>query len=55
MTDDRANDLMCALRELINTRDIISGLTALTVDEKGCILGPLGDSISDCDFLIKQA
>ncbi|GEM_PF-5208932 len=55
MTQDRLDDLTTSLRELINARDIIKGLTDLTEDDKASVLGPLGDSITDCEYLMKAA
>ena len=51
---DRLNDLTNTLKILIDACDTIKGTTSeLTPDDLNCILGPLGDSIADCEYLIK--
>ena len=53
---ERLNDLTKTLTILIANRDLIrSSMPDLTEDDKAAILGPLGDSIADCDFLMKAA
>ena len=53
---DRLNDLTHVLKILIQTRDTIREIAQnLTPDDKACILGPMSDAISDCEYLMKEA
>ena len=56
MNIDRTNDLTKALSLLIANRDLVANsLIDLTEDDKENILGPLGDAISDCEYMLREA
>ncbi len=56
MNTDRTNDLTKALSLLIANRDLVANsLIDLTEDDKENILGPLGDAISDCEYMLREA
>ncbi len=56
MNTDRTNDLTKALSLLIANRDLVANsLIDLTEDDKENILGPLGDAISDCKYMLREA
>ena len=50
---DRYDALTSALRELISARDVIKTTPDLTPSDLSDILGPLGDNISDAEYLLR--
>jgi len=52
---DRLDDLTAALTDLIGVRDRIKQRTDLTDEDRASILGPLGDAISDCEYMMRAA
>ena len=56
MNTDRTNDLTKALSLLIANYDLVANsLIDLTEDDKENILGPLGDAISECEYMLREA
>ena len=56
MNTDRTNDLTKALSLLIANRDLVANsLIDLTENDRENILGPLGDAISDCEYMLREA
>jgi len=51
---DRHDALTYALAELISAHKVISNTPDLTTDDKDNILNPLSDSISDCEYMLRE-
>lgn len=53
MNTHRLNALIEAQTLLIQTRDTIKKMRDLEEEDYRLILGPMGDSIADCEYLIE--